>query len=304
MKALFLLANSTCDIQCKYCFYTTGYEKRSKDRIRPEVARHVAYRIASTGFDTVILTGGDPLHSLFKHETYVLIGELKSKGCKVIVNTSAAFLTDEDIDIIIALGVDRVDISIDSHDVSVHDAQRGRHADAVRIVTGLIKREYRPIVTTTVATLRNAPTLKETILWLRSLGVGDTRIQHVFSPIETEDENDVIIDSMRACLSLLSAAHARDYLDLIACTLRNETSQSGPTCRMGKEYFVCNASGVVTPCFHRPDLVLGNLFSDPVDVLVRSLKRHELIEYTLPSCFGRHCTSLFDNPKFWRGEKS
>lgn len=300
MKTLFFLVNSVCDIACTYCFYTTGYEKRSKNRIHPETADYVSERITSVGFNTVILTGGDPLHSRFKHETYVLICALKTKECKVIVNTSAALLTDDDFDTIVKLGVDRVDVSIDSHDAGIHDSQRGRHADAVRTITGLINRGYHSIATTTVVTPANASTLPETVAWLRSLGVKNIRIQRAFLPGKTSSEDDVMCEDMRKCVSQLSDAHVRAYIELTERVFRNETPLSGPTCQMGKEYFVCDATGVLTPCFHRFDLVLGNLFSDPIDAIRRSLERNELTAYTMPPCFGKHCVSLFDNPKFWR----
>ena|GEM_PF-5547164 len=99
MKVLFLLINSVCDISCTYCFYTPGHEKRSGFRVHPKRASHIAEKIASAGFNTVILSGGDPLHSRLKHETYILVRELKMRGLRVIINTSAACL-DMDIEII------------------------------------------------------------------------------------------------------------------------------------------------------------------------------------------------------------
>ncbi|TXI35269.1 MAG: radical SAM protein, partial [Candidatus Moraniibacteriota bacterium] len=154
MKNLFLMVNSVCDIACTHCFYTTGYEKRSRDRILPRQAGHVAKRIAEARFGTVILTGGDPLHSVHKKETYELVSALKANALRIIINTSAARLSERDFDRLVELAVDRIDVSIDSHDPAVHDAQRGRHTDAVAAIRGLIQRGM-PLSTTTVATARN-----------------------------------------------------------------------------------------------------------------------------------------------------
>lgn len=299
MKALFLLVNSMCDIACTYCFYTTGYEKRSRYRVHPEMAGQVAKKIASVGFDTVILTGGDPLHSRLKLETYVIIRELKNRGLKVIVNTSAARLIENDLDTIISLNVDRVDVSIDSHDAAIHDAQRGCHAGAVSSVTGLLKKGYCNVATTIVVTNINAPKLLETILWLRGLGVEDVRIQRVFLPRNTSEASS-IMRAMRDAEPYLRAPHALKYIELTGCAFEGKTVPCLAQCRMGKEYFVCNAQGILTPCFHRDDIVLGNLFKDPVDVLLGALERHDLIMHDVPPCFGSHCASLFDIPTFWR----
>lgn len=300
MKTLFLVVNSACDIACSYCFYTTGYEKRIRSRIRPEGARGVADRIALAGFVTVILTGGDPLHSRLKSETYTLVRELKAKGLKVILNTSGAWVTDEDFEIILDLDIDRIDISIDSHDPLVHDAQRGRHADSVKMILGLIERGYMNVVTTTVVTHANAPMLKETISWLQSLGVKDVRIQRAFVPKDARMADDTAISSMKECVSELFSPHVRDYIELTACAFSNKMPCSDPVCQMGKRYFVCTANGVLTPCFHRSDLVLGNLFSDPIESIQETLRRCSSTQDVLPSCFGAHCVSLFDNSKFWR----
>ena len=300
MKALFLLVNSTCDINCTNCFYTTGHEKRSRFRVQPAMAGHVAERIASVGFSTVILTGGDPLHSRFKHETYVLIAELKARGLKVIINTSAVRLTEDDLDTIIGLGVDRVDISIDSHDADINNALRGRHYDTVSAITGLIERGYRNVVTTTVVTKLNATTLMETISWLKGLGVEDVRIQRVFLPNDSTDEGGVIMQAMRDVEPSLRASHASRYIELTERAFNGRLASCGARCRMGKEYFVCNAQGTLTPCFHREDLVLGNLFEDPLDAVLQALASNELTAHDVPPCFGGHCASLFDIPNFWR----
>lgn len=299
MKTLFLLINSVCDIACTYCFYTTGHEKRSHHRVHPKIAGRVAERIASVGFNTVILSGGDPLNFRFKHETYVLIRELKTRGLKVIINISAAHLDEEDLDAIIDLGVDRVDVSIDSHDAVIHNTQRGCHASTVSAITGLLEKGYHNIVTTTVVTDLNAPTLLETIFWLRKLGVKDVRIQRVFLPNNLLDTSE-IMQAVYDVKPHLRAPHALRYIELTERAFDGQPAPCHAQCRMGKEYFVCDAQGILTPCFHRGDIVLGNLFDDPIGVLLKALKHHELIMYDVPPCFGSHCASLFDIPTFWR----
>lgn len=299
MRVLFLLINSVCDIECAYCFYTTGHEKRSRHRVRPEIASQVAERITSIGFDAVILSGGDPLHFRFKYETYVLIRELKARGLKVIINTSAARLDEDDLDTIIGLEVDRLDVSIDSHDAAIHNAQRGCYTDAISTITGLIARDYLNVVTTTVVTDLNAPTLLETIFWLHKLGVKDVRIQRVFLPDNTHDTDGSIMQAMYDAEPYLCAPHAFRYIELTERAFKEQSVPCFAQCRMGKEYFVCNAQGILTPCFHRGDIALGNLFKDPIDALLKAFERHELIMYDVPPCFGSHCASLFDIPTFW-----
>lgn len=302
MRSLFLLVNSSCDIACKYCFYTTGYEKRVPHRILAQYAPFVAQRIADVGFDTVILTGGDPFQSRLKHETYQLIRELKKHGRRVIVNTSAALLEERDLDTIVSLTVDRVDISIDSYDPEIHNQQRGCHQDAVNAIIGLLSRGFKKVATTTVVTSLNAPTLQQTIEWLRSLGVTDIRIQRAFIPTHEHSGDDVVTQSIVEARQLLTAPHTSDYIGLSTQGQSKNVLPQHAICAMGKTYFVSTAQGVLTPCFHRSDMVLGNLFRDDPNMLCQALSGHELAIIRHPSCFGSHCISLFDNPRFWESQ--
>lgn len=300
MRALFLLVNNVCDIACEYCFYTIGYEKRSPLRIPSQHANSIAERITNVGFDTVILTGGDPLQSRRKKETFKVIRELKQRNLRVIVNTSAALLRPDDLDEIVRLGVNRVDISVDSHDPEVHNLQRGYHQDVVNAITGLISRGFNAVTTTTVVTERNAPTLRETVYWLQSLGVKDIRVQPVFIPHNEATAKDVaILEAIRNISGELPASHTSNYVNLLGAT-GSSHMPCRAMCAMGKSYFVATAEGCLTPCFHRADIVLGNLFRDDVDKLRQSLSHHELAETQHPKCFGPHCVSLFDNPWFWK----
>ena len=47
------------------------------------------------------------------------------------------------------------------------------------------------------------------------------------------------------------------------------------------------------------DVVVGNILTDPLEDLVRSLERNPLNIDGLPACAGPHCTSLFDDPANW-----
>lgn len=299
MRTLFLLVNAICDIRCTYCFYETGHEERFKDRISAASVAVIAARIAATGFLRVILTGGDPLHSRLKQDTYALIRELKKNGMQVIINTSGARLTDEDLDILVESHVDRIDFSIDSHLAEIHDAQRGRYADTVDAIRGLRERSYESIVTTTVITDRNASSLNMTLEWLRELGISDCRVQPAFLPGNPNGSTGAI-ESMRNVPQFVQAEHWDDYLELTVRGGKGESAPENAECLMGKQYFVCDPKGKLTPCFHRADVVLGNLFEDPIEKIVSVLDQNQLTPYKVPPCFGKHCTSLFDNPKCWR----
>ena len=136
-RGLFLLVNTKCDLACSYCFYTTDHEARDDDILAiptPELIEH----LRTLHFGSVILSGGDPLNRASKASTIDLVRELVAGGLQVIVNTSAAFLTDDDCRHLAAARPTRVDISIDSVNTRVHNLLRGRHTDTVAAVRNLV----------------------------------------------------------------------------------------------------------------------------------------------------------------------
>lgn len=299
-RVLFLLVNGVCDICCRYCFYTLGYQKRLEKRITPSVAEICASRIANLNFRTVILTGGDPLCRRFKQETYALIKALKDHSLKVIVNTSAASMDQEDANTLVSLGVDRVDVSIDSYDPDIHNFNRGCHAEAVYAIKKLVELRSLAVATTTVVTKENAPSLIETIAWLYFLGVQDVRIQRAFIPNEVVDDAESIQAEMRRSVNFLTKPHIPQYIDLTERIWQGQVTPISAQCLMGKKYFVCDSDGVITPCFHRQDIVLGNLFFDSLDFLEISLRKKNLTNEVTHQCLGKQCVSLFDNAYFWK----
>ncbi len=299
-RTLFLLVNNECDIYCRYCFYTLGYQKRSSKRILPSMAEMCAERIVEMNFETVILTGGDPLCKRFKNETYILIRALKSCNLKVIINTSAAGMNKKDVEMILSLGVDRVDVSIDSYNPDIHNFNRGCYAEAVYAIEKLAELGNVAVATTTVVTKENAPSLMRTIAWLYSLGVQDVRIQRAFIPNEKADDTELIQNEMRSAVNFLAKPHISQYIDLTECMWQGQVPPTSAQCLMGKKYFVCDNDGVITPCFHRQDIVLGNLFFDSLDFLEISLGKNNLTNEVIPQCLGRQCVSLFDNMYFWK----
>ena len=299
-RVLFLLVNGVCDICCRYCFYTLGYQKRSEKRITPSVAEICASRVADLNFRTVILTGGDPLCRRFKQETYALIKALKDHAIRVIVNTSAAGMDQEDADTLLLLGVDRVDVSIDSYDPDIHNFNRGCHAEAVYAIKKLVELRGVAVATTTVVTKENAPSLIETIVWLYSLGVQDVRIQRAFIPNEKMDDAELIQVEMRRAVDFLAKPHIQQYIDLTERMWQGQASPTFAQCLMGMKYFVCNSDGAIVPCFHCQDVILGNLFFDSLDFLEISLRKNKFANGLTPKCLGKQCVSLFDNAHFWK----
>lgn len=299
MKVLFLVVNTTCDIACRHCFYTQGYQTRSTSRIMPHDAETFAQKIVQNGFTTVILSGGDPLCSQFKHETYVLIKKLKEKNLRVLVNTSAVKLHEDDINAIVGLNIDRIDISINSLVRSIHNSERGFYDDAVWAIKSLIKHGFTNITTTTVITEENAFCAADTIKWLISLGIKDVRYQPVFLA-EDKQKYTHIKEAMKDCASIHAKSHTEKYISQCQIAYGSGKQLSSSVCQMGKMYFVCDALGNLSPCFHREDVTFGNILTDSKQTIDKNISNSIFSNCNQQTCFGKHCVSLFDNPICWR----
>lgn len=291
---LFLNVNNVCDLCCSYCFYTIGHEKRDPSYIHSCQAETFASTIQELGFGCVILSGGDPLCSKLKEHTYSLIEHLKKRGLRVIINTSGAKLGDDDYERLIALEVDRIDVSINSCDEVIHNLERGYYQDAVRLIDTLQKKGYTKLSTTTVITQSNALLAAHTLRWLLDKGVEDVRYQPVFSK-EAQDY-EMLGNAMDECRNVVNKPHTNKYVQLCHDAYTNPEFRVND-CQMGKSYFVCDARGNLYPCFHI-DESLANILTDDREFVKEQMSKSEKTKRG--ACFGRHCVSLFDNPVFWK----
>jgi MoaA/NifB/PqqE/SkfB family radical SAM enzyme len=295
MKALFLIVNKRCNINCSYCFYNNGHQERSSDFIHKNLSAIFSNKIASLNVKTVILTGGEPFLKESKKDSFFLIKCLKENGVKVIVNTSGTFLSESDLKKIIKLGIDRVDISIDSHIEKIHNKQRARYKDTVFTITKLLSLGYKNISTTTVVTKDNASSLSQTYKWLKNLGIKDIRFQPVFLPKISKKEKNLIFNSLKNILLTNKAEYTEKYIKLIKVIFSGKIAPKKLNCRMGIDYYVCDPKGNIYECFHK-DNIIGNIFDDNIKTIIKNLPKNNKI------CVGTHCLSLFNNSSFWNYE--
>ncbi len=308
-RTLFLILNTQCDIACDYCFYSTGYQNRSSAVFSICEPQYFYERLLHLGFKNIILTGGDPLSRRHKASTLDLTEKLVAFGFCVVINTSGAYLTSQDCSCLAEIKPFRIDFSLDSHDPAVHDALRGRFSDTVDAIRTLVSLRYTSLSVTTVVTEKNHQTLRETLAFIRHLGITDVRFQPAFIP--TGSSSVSARQPMTQGLSTFLREHASQTDDPLTTERYysfwrrqyggspSVSSGPKPRCLMGKSIFVADASCDLTPCFHRSDLPLGNLLTESLPVLAENLRKNEVGAQTLPDCAGPHCVSLFSHRLNW-----
>lgn len=312
-RTLFLIVNTRCDLACKYCFYSTGHEKRNDLTVDPKIIPEVARKLKYLGFHTIILTGGEPLSRRYRDRVFEIIGALKRFGFFVIVNTSGAYLDEENCERLLEAAPDRIDFSVDSFDPSVHDFQRGKHSDTVDAISYLLNRQYLSIVVTTVVTAANQNTIQSIVKYFKGLGVQDCRLQPAFLPAGFKRIGGPHSPQMNEHLWRELVKIAQDSPEPESCLSyyrywsryfspnkdASEAESQLPSCQMGKSTFVAESNWTLKACFHRSDPVIGNLLFDSLDSIEAALTKNPLSGIALPSCVGSHCVSLFSRPQNW-----
>lgn len=294
MRSLFLIAGYSCNLRCDYCFYSTGYARRRDLALSLDEWKVAPRRLSHLGFDAVVVTGGEPLHQKHRNASFGVIKLFKDSGLEVILNTTGTGLGPKDLDQVVELGIDRVDISIDSHLRCLHNMHRGLFDDTVSTIKGLVNRGHGCIVSTTVLTRQNSQTISETVWWLKSLGIHECRVQPVFVP-GCDNNTDQLLALMRQTPTTPISQSIINYLELVVS--HRYALPPGVNCDMGVECFVSDPTGELSPCFHRLDDHVGNLLTDDPDYL-EAIMCKQSHKNPQPGCYGPHCASLFNTPAF------
>ena len=123
--------------------------------------------------------------------------------------------------------------------------------------------------------------------------------QPVFASLSDQDHG-IIMRAMEECSHVKGVKYTRKYLKQYITAIHGEEPLEQSVCQMGKKYFVCDSDGTLSPCFHRMDVVLGNILTDSEREIEKKIAQSQFAYDQIHSCFGLHCVSLFDNPDFWR----
>jgi len=317
-RTLFLIVNTRCEIACKYCFYTSGYEARDQVIIEPEDLGKAIVTLKKLGFSTIIITGGEPLSRRYFEHSLHIIKALKRNGFTVIVNTSGVNLDFEACSRLVLSDPDRIDISLDSHEESINNNQRGGYTDVIKTMNNLSILGYIKTVATIVITDENSDSILETFYYLKALGIGECRLQPAFIPKNNKSgvSKQVIIgDKLRRSLELISTLSptpdvTRKYFKYWERYYGDQTDDivkivnETPICNMGKSSFVALSNWDMIGCFHRKDLTYGNILLDTAESIEEKIHKCELFSALHPSCAGAHCVSLFSRPKNWQTQES
>ena len=144
----------TCNFNCVHCSIRKFQRKREGKFFTPESVKELSRQADELGLAQIVITGGEPLVFPDFDELVVAIDPQKFW---IVSDTNGWLLDEERAKHLKSIGVDKIQLSIDSLNAKEHDAFRrmpGAHERAMRAIDASIKAGLNIIVQTVVTKQR------------------------------------------------------------------------------------------------------------------------------------------------------
>ena len=264
--------NSTfkCDLKCAHC-YMDAQERESAQELTTEEGKMLIDQIAEVSKPVLVLSGGEPL---MRKDIFELARYGTEKGLKMAMGTNGIGITDEVAKKILASGIKKVAISMDSSTPEIHDEFRGVPGSWQKAIDG-IKASIRNglgVQFNTTVTVQNFDDIDNILDLAESLGVKDL---HLFFLVptgrgtEVEDITPEMYEKMIRQVLLKSQETELDVKPTCAPQYMRIAEQMGIDmsrwtrgCIAGLSYVRVYPEGEVTPCPYLP-IKLGNIRETP-----------------------------------------
>lgn len=294
-KTVFINVTSKCNLSCHYCFYKIEQKRYVSDSLTKHVIFTILRSVKEYNFNEASFTGGEPL---LRKDLFECVAFAHKLGFITSIDTNGTLLDRNCIERLVKSGTDSVYVSLDDLDGSSHNITRGHHGKTMQGIKYLAETKVGIYISTTVNAL-NFDRIIELCKFSEKIGA-KIIFQPVFIPLDNPLFDHLSLQSLRLDqkkvledqLSYYGRKfYVREYIKLfLSCVLGSGKKPS--TCSQGEKSLVIDSNGDVYPCFHRRELVAGNVFeTNWIDMFkkLRTLRKKN----KNADCFGEHCVSLF-----------
>jgi radical SAM protein with 4Fe4S-binding SPASM domain len=157
-----------CNNDCSHC-----YNARPRDYPELSTAQwhEVLDRLWKIGIPHIVYTGGEPT---LRQDLPELIQHAEQNGQITGINTNGRRLSDREyVESLVKAGLDHVQITLESHDPTIHDAMvrsKGAWKQTVAGIQNVLETPLYLMTNTTMLTT-NSPSMPETLEFLAQIGV-------------------------------------------------------------------------------------------------------------------------------------
>ncbi len=201
----------TCNLRCAMCRHWRDEEEAP---LPLEAFLPVVDELATLGCRKLHLSGGEPT---LRRDLETLIARAYRQGIRVTMTTNGTALTEARVASLVAAGLRRANISLDSPDPAIHEAVRGVPGCWARTVAGIrrLSAALPPgkVRVNTVVTPLNYSSLGPMASVVHALGAGALNL--------------IPVDPHQSDLGALSGEEIRDYNARIAPQLAREGRRLG-----------------------------------------------------------------------------
>ncbi|MBU1177331.1 radical SAM protein [Patescibacteria group bacterium] len=282
-KTAFIIITSRCNLSCSYCFYQQENFRKKKDKLSFSNLSQLINELKVNKFNEITITGGEPL--LRKKITLEIIKLAADNDFNVNLNTNGLLLDQEVVKTLKQLNGFKVYLS--SQYLDYFEEKYLKH---------LIS--FLPVAIIHVVTKKNLKDLEKMIKLADNFNI-ELIIQPAyinkgykyFNQLSLINLDDQELNYFKNNLKQWAENNnKKKYFNLISSYY--ESGKSPNICHMGVDDIIIDSNGSVYPCFHRQDLIAGNVLKNSLgDILINIKKFSKQINNA--SCFGEHCISLF-----------
>lgn len=287
MKTAFVSLTSKCNKKCFYCFYRQETFRNKKNKINSKNILSLLKILNEHKFQEITFTGGEPI--LRSKLLLKSIREASANNFKIInLNTNGTLLNQALIESLVQNGLTNLYLS-------------SSYIDSFSI--GFLKQLTKVVSVTLihVITKENLEKLPEIVKISDKIST-ELIIQPAYIREDYEKFEDlslkILSPSQWQFLSeeVKKWAHKnqkQNYAQLFLFYYKKEREYNFPQkCHMGKDDLIIDSDGTVFPCFHRQDLMAGNILLEAPSKIFNNLALFS--EKTKKAkCFSESCISLF-----------
>jgi MoaA/NifB/PqqE/SkfB family radical SAM enzyme len=256
-------ARTACNMLCTHCFATALKEDGPELSIKE--IRYLAEQADDMGLAQITLTGGEPL---LWQDLPAILWALMPDRFTIALDTNGWWL-GEKARWLKTVGVDKVQVSLDSSDEATHDAFRNKPGSWHRAVEGI--REARRVGLRVIAStcITDERVVSDEfdgfVTWMNSAGVD------VFAnPVRPTGEWKQTGLATQFCLDRVTDMQVEGRGIFQHSTPQGygmDEGRGGTGCIAVQRQFYVTATGNVHPCPTIP-LTLGNIRSEPLETII------------------------------------
>ncbi len=282
MKIVFFILTSKCNKSCPFCFYNQDDFRRKDDVLNSEICFQVLKNLKKYDYGEVTFTGGEPL--LRQEMLLKLIKKAKKLKYITNLNTNGTLINESCLKKLSSAGLDHLYLSAEYF------------KDIDDKILELISKLFKNIKIIKVISAQNLNSYKTLLTRTRKYNL-DIILQPAYinlpelTQLDLKRSSVITKNFLKIIKNWSSDNDKNDYYNLIK-NYYLDAKKIPKKCWLGEKGLIIDSDGSSYPCFHRQDLVCGNVLKDKISDILTNRKKY--LRFTKPeNCFGEHCISLF-----------